>query len=326
MDLSYFSAGHHGDRPLFSRPPTSLESAPPRPESAPSPPTQAEVPQTQEQEGAPEPPRSGVEGDPITISDTSGGNEMLRDVRPMDEETSTPLVTGRTPWPAGLRALEEQKKKEEEEEREREARRQPQEQGRRQESQEHEEQQQQQRQQQQQQQQVEQQQQMLEGQQQQHQGGQGEGPLEPPPHSPPQSVPPAPQEPGEHEDDLQVYGPPTPALLLPGAPAAIRAEPGRADGVVALACMMRTPADPEFEIRRTIYGMDRIALGFLRERRAWEDRFPSEEDEIGTSGRRRHLEDGRRRRAVPMPRRLVLAPRGLPRDRREPYPRRQGAC
>jgi len=48
--------------------------------------------------------------------------------------------------------------------------------------------------------------------------------------------------------------------------------------------MMRTPADPESEIRKTIYGMDGIAPGFLRERRAWEDRFPSEEDEIGTSG------------------------------------------
>jgi len=48
--------------------------------------------------------------------------------------------------------------------------------------------------------------------------------------------------------------------------------------------MMRTPTDPESEIKRTIYDMDRIAPGFLRERRAWEDRFPSEEDEIGTSG------------------------------------------
>jgi len=46
----------------------------------------------------------------------------------MEEEASTSLIAGRTPWPAGLRALEEQKKKEEEEEqREREATRQPQE-------------------------------------------------------------------------------------------------------------------------------------------------------------------------------------------------------
>jgi len=45
----------------------------------------------------------------------------------MEEDASTSLVAGRTHWPAGLRALEEQKKKEEEEEREREARRQPQE-------------------------------------------------------------------------------------------------------------------------------------------------------------------------------------------------------
>jgi len=54
--------------------------------------------------------------------------------------------------------------------------------------------------------------------------------------------------------------------------------------VVALACMMRTPVDPEFEIRRTIYGMDGIAPRFLRERRSYEDCIPAEEDEAGTSG------------------------------------------
>ena len=54
--------------------------------------------------------------------------------------------------------------------------------------------------------------------------------------------------------------------------------------MVALASMMRTPADPESEIRRTIYGMDGIAPRFLRERRAWEDHIPAEEDEAGTSG------------------------------------------
>jgi len=48
--------------------------------------------------------------------------------------------------------------------------------------------------------------------------------------------------------------------------------------------MMRTPIDPESEIRRTIYGMDGIAPGFLRERRSWEDRIPAEEVEAGTSG------------------------------------------
>jgi hypothetical protein len=48
--------------------------------------------------------------------------------------------------------------------------------------------------------------------------------------------------------------------------------------------MMRTPADPNSEIRRTIYGMDGIALGVLRGRRSWEERVPSEEDEIGTLG------------------------------------------
>jgi len=48
--------------------------------------------------------------------------------------------------------------------------------------------------------------------------------------------------------------------------------------------MMRTPVDPDSEIKRTTYGMDGIAPRFLRERRAWEDRIPTEEDEAGTSG------------------------------------------
>jgi len=48
--------------------------------------------------------------------------------------------------------------------------------------------------------------------------------------------------------------------------------------------MMRTPVDPESEIRRTIYGMDENAPGFLQERRVWEDRVPAKEDEAGTSG------------------------------------------
>jgi len=64
----------------------------------------------------------------------------------------------------------------------------------------------------------------------------------------------------------------------------IPAESGRADSVVALACMMRTPVDPQSEIKGTMYGMDGIAPGFLRERRSWEYRVPIEEDEIGTSG------------------------------------------
>jgi len=91
--------------------------------------TRDEAPQTQGQEGALEPPQPGVEADPITISDTSGGNEVSGDARPMEEEASTSLIVGRTPWPTGLRALEEQKKKEEEEEeREHEATGQPQDQ------------------------------------------------------------------------------------------------------------------------------------------------------------------------------------------------------
>ena len=84
-------------------------------EFAPSSPKRVEAPHPQRQEGAPEPPRSGVEGGPITISDGSGGDGTLRDARPMDEEAQTSLVTRRMPWPAGLRSIEEERKKEEEE-------------------------------------------------------------------------------------------------------------------------------------------------------------------------------------------------------------------
>ena len=103
------------------RPPTGAESAPPRPlvsESAPSSPKWVEAPHPQGQEGAPEPPRSGVEGDPITISDGSGGDGTSKVARPMDEEAQTSLVVKRTPWPAGLRSIEERKKEEEEREQE----------------------------------------------------------------------------------------------------------------------------------------------------------------------------------------------------------------
>ena len=65
-------------------------------------------------------------------------------------------------------------------------------------------------------------------------GQPSEEPLEPLPRSPPQPVLPALQEPGNQEEGLPVFGPPTPAWLRPRAPAAIPAESGRADGVVAL--------------------------------------------------------------------------------------------
>ena len=48
--------------------------------------------------------------------------------------------------------------------------------------------------------------------------------------------------------------------------------------------MMCTPVDPQSEIKGTIYGIDGIAPGFLRECRSWEDRILAEEDEAGTSG------------------------------------------
>ena len=83
---------------------------------------------------------------------------------------------------------------------------------------------------------------------------------------------------------MRVYGPPTAACLRLGAPASIPAESGRADGVVALTCMMCTPVEPQSEVKGTIYGIDGVAPGFLRERRLWEDRIPAEEDKAGTSG------------------------------------------
>jgi len=54
--------------------------------------------------------------------------------------------------------------------------------------------------------------------------------------------------------------------------------------VVALACAISTPVDPQLEIKGTIYGIEGIAPGFLRERRPWEDHNAAEEDEAGTSG------------------------------------------
>ena len=92
------------------RPPTAAESASPRPlvgEATPPSPKQVEAPHPQEQEGALEPPRSGVEGDPITISDGSGGDRSSKNARPIDEEVETSLVAKQTPWPARLRSVEE---------------------------------------------------------------------------------------------------------------------------------------------------------------------------------------------------------------------------
>ena len=100
------------------RPSTGVDSAPPRPlvgESTPPSPKRVEAPRPQEQEGAPEPPRSGVKGDPITISDRSGGDRLSKGARPMDEEVEASPVAKRTPWPIGLQFIEEKRKKEEEE-------------------------------------------------------------------------------------------------------------------------------------------------------------------------------------------------------------------
>ena len=100
------------------QPLTGVESASPRPlvgESTPPSPKRVEAPRPQEQEGAPEPPRSGVEGDPITISDGFGNDRLSKDARCIDEEVEASPVVKRTPWPIGLHSVEERRKKEEEE-------------------------------------------------------------------------------------------------------------------------------------------------------------------------------------------------------------------
>jgi hypothetical protein len=53
---------------------------------------------------------------------------------------------------------------------------------------------------------------------------------------------------------------------------------------VALACAMRTPADPSSEIKGSLYGIEGITLGFLGGRRPWEDLGAGGEDEVGTAG------------------------------------------
>ena len=100
------------------RPPTGVESTLPHPlvgETAPLSPRRVEAPHPQEQEAAPEPPQSGGVGDPITISDGSSGDRLLKDVRTVGEEVDAPPVVEWTPWPIRLHSVEERRKKEEEE-------------------------------------------------------------------------------------------------------------------------------------------------------------------------------------------------------------------
>jgi hypothetical protein len=77
-------------------------------------------------------------------------------------------------------------------------------------------------------------------------------------------------------------------MALPWGPVTIPAEPPREDGVVALACAMRTPADPSSKIKGTLYGIEGIAPGFLEGRRPWEDVAGTSraggEDEAGAFG------------------------------------------
>ena len=54
-------------------------------------------------------------GDPITISDGSGGDPLSKYALTMDKEVEAAPVGKRTPWPIGLHSVEERRKLEEEE-------------------------------------------------------------------------------------------------------------------------------------------------------------------------------------------------------------------
>jgi hypothetical protein len=90
------------------------------------------------------------------------------------------------------------------------------------------------------------------------------------------------------KEELPVYGPETPAWLRPGGVPTISAESGWEDGVVALALGMRTPVDPNSEIKGTLYGIQGVAPSYLEGRRPWEDVAGTsgarEEDRARTSG------------------------------------------
>ena len=49
--------------------------------------------------------------------------------------------------------------------------------------------------------------------------------------------------------------------------------------MVALACAMRTPVDPQSEIKGTVYGIEGIGPRFLQDRRPWVDLSTVGEDE-----------------------------------------------
>ena len=66
------------------------------------------MPRPQDQEGAPESPKLGGEGDPITISDESGDGPPLSSDRVAAEGTMVPWVMRQA---TGLHAVEEEKKK-----------------------------------------------------------------------------------------------------------------------------------------------------------------------------------------------------------------------
>jgi hypothetical protein len=204
-------------------------------------------------------------GDPIIVSDGSSGDRLPKEVHIAGEEVKAPPVVERAPWPSRLCSVEERRKKEEEEH-ERGSQQQPQEgqqqpqregekgeEGWRQQGERLEE--------------------LLEQHRQQvlpelqRQRQQESHPLEellePPTRSPPQPVPLSPQRPETGEEGLPVYGAPTTVWLCLGGPASIPAEPGQAYGVVAIACAMRTPADPQSEIKGSHYGMDGLSPLFL---------------------------------------------------------------
>jgi len=54
-------------------------------------------------------------GDPITVSDGSGGDRPSKDTHTVEEDVEASPMVKRMPWPIGLHSADERRKKEEEE-------------------------------------------------------------------------------------------------------------------------------------------------------------------------------------------------------------------
>lgn len=73
---------------------------------------QAYVPHPQDFEGAPKPPKLGVEDAPITVSDDSMEGSLASGDHTAAEGTEVPRAEGRALWPTRLHAAEEKRRNE----------------------------------------------------------------------------------------------------------------------------------------------------------------------------------------------------------------------